>query len=102
MACLSMLNEESGSGSFVVCANPIFVLAEPQWQEGAELTFEVLESDVGSLLSQTGTLKEYALDGQPFWGKLTTLERCVSTHQGLALLRDKPALRGALTIINRV
>jgi threonine/homoserine efflux transporter RhtA len=33
-----------------------------------------------------------------FSAKLMSLEPCESTHSGLALLRDRPTLRGVLTI----
>jgi hypothetical protein len=36
-------------GMMVGCANPIYLTSEPDYSAGAEITFEVLESDAGVL-----------------------------------------------------
>jgi hypothetical protein len=96
MACLSI----SEGDIFVVCANPIFPISDLDWQEGATLTFEVLEGDASVLAKQLGKVREYSLGQQPFRGQLESLERCESTHPGLARMCDTPTLRGVLTIKN--
>jgi len=98
MACLSISED---AGPLVVCANPIFLLSPPQWSEGAEIVFEVLEPDAQHLRTLLGTVQEYALDGKPFRGRLASLEPCESSHQGLRLLRNQAPLRGVLTIVSR-
>jgi hypothetical protein len=96
MACLSILIEKM----FVICAKPIFPISEPDWRDGATLTFEILADDASSLEHHLGRTEHFCLGSEaPFWGKLTSLEPCASTHPGLGLLRDKPTLRGALTIL---
>jgi hypothetical protein len=96
MACLSIREGRI----FVVCANPIFLFGNPDWQEGAALTFEVFESDATYLRAQLSRVQEYALGQQPFLGQLESLELCESTHPGLALMRETRTLRGILTIRN--
>lgn len=96
MACLSIREDPI----FAVCANPIFLLGNPSWQEGVELTFEVFESDANYLRAQLGKVREYSLGQQPFMGRLESLDPCESTHPGLALMRETATLRGVLTIKN--
>ena len=69
-------------------------------KEGAELVFEMFEVDAGCLRARLGEFRNYGLDRgqQLFSAKLTSLEPCESTHPGLALLRDRPTLRGVFTI----
>ena len=89
MACLSILKEKM----FVVCANPIFPTSEPDWSDGATLTFEVFADDAASLKRHLGKTEHFCLGSEaPFWGKLISLEPCAST-------RDKPTLRGSLKIL---
>ena len=77
-------------------ANPIFVTSE----ETAQVVFEVFEVDATSLKLRLGKPALYGYDSAqpPFWATLTALEPCQSTHMGLALMRDRPTLRGTLTI----
>ena len=51
-----------------------------------------------SLRLRLGQEHHYMLDSQAFFGKLTNLEPCQSTHPSLLFLRDKLTLRGILTI----
>lgn len=96
MSSLSVLTD----GVFVKCADPIFPTSDIPSYEGAEFTFEVFNDDAASLRARLGVIEQYALISQPpFWGKLTSLEPCVSTHSGLLLLRDKPTLKGILLIV---
>jgi hypothetical protein len=67
-------------------------------RNGMEVTFEVFEEDAEALRSLVGTTQFYVLDSETFWGQLKTLERCESTHQGLARLHHKPTLRGVLAV----
>jgi hypothetical protein len=94
MACLSIFEGHV----FTVCANPIFPLDEPDWRDGTTLTFEVLEADADVLFEQVKMVRQYALDGQAFTGKLDSLEECISTHPGLGLLGNDRTLRGVFTI----
>jgi hypothetical protein len=92
MACLSVLVD----GVFVVCSNPIFPISEV---DGRKLIFEVFEDDAASLERRRGQIDEYCVDAtEPFLGELVSLEMCQSTHPGLALLREKPTMRGETTI----
>ena len=61
------------------------------------LEFEVLESNASALPKQIGVKNLLSIDGEtPFWGTLVSLEPCTSTAPGLALLREKSALKGIL------
>lgn len=82
-------------GHFVICATPIFLTSEPS---ADLLTFEVFESDAARLKSVLGKAETYYLDDAVFFAELITLERCQSTHPGLALLRHKPTMRGVLRV----
>jgi hypothetical protein len=81
---------------FLGPAIPIYPTSALSLQAGTEFTFEVRDVDAGSLRRRLGTLEHYMLDSQTFWATLISLEPCRSTHIGLALLRDKPRLRGVL------
>ena len=95
MSCLSIFTDDIS----VVCAKPIFLTSGMDVTPGAALTFEVFVADAALLESRIGQVERYLLDtSAPFWAQLTTLEPCVSTHVGLRLLRNKPTLRGVLTI----
>ena len=97
MASLSVLGE---GGIVMGCANPIFIISDEGRSKGAKLVFEVFEADASGLRARLGKLDQYGIDPRHlmFSAKLTSLEPCESTHPGLALLRDKPTLRGVLTI----
>jgi hypothetical protein len=80
-------------------ANPIFVLRHPpDFAAGGTITFEVLEVDAEGLKAILNRPTTFALDGRSFSGSLTHLGKNISTHPGLALLREKPTLRGAITV----
>jgi hypothetical protein len=91
MACLSV----SKDGVYVVCASPIFPVSEI----GNTLAFEVFESGATSLKLRVGKPDEYFIDSVgTFFGVLKSLEKCVSTHPGLALLRHKNTLYGVMEV----
>jgi hypothetical protein len=91
MAGLSVLLD----GVFISCANPIF----PIFESADSFVFEVFEQDASLLKNRLGKMDEYRLGtGQPFSGKLDRLEKCESTHPGLAHLRNKPTLRAVMTV----
>jgi hypothetical protein len=62
---------------------------------------EVFEVDAGELKSLVGAHRCFYIDetSGAFWARLSSLEPCVSTHHGLALLRDKPTLQGVLIVV---
>jgi hypothetical protein len=92
MACLSVLDD----GIFIVCANPIFPISEP---DTGIFNFEVLEVDSVMLKTRKGKVEFYGVDGTvPFFGVITEIEPYQSTHSALALMREKPTLRVSLTI----
>jgi hypothetical protein len=94
MACLSVQRE--GTTVFVVCANPVFPLSDGR--DGA-FEFEVFELDSTSLKNRLRKIDSYIVDNiPPFFGELVSLDLCQSTHPGLALLRDRPTLRGVIKI----
>lgn len=97
MASLSILSED---GVIIGCANPIFIISDGGRQKGAELVFEVFERDATGLRARLGKYEQYGIDPTQlmFTAKLTSLEPCESTHPGLALLRERPTLRGVLRI----
>jgi hypothetical protein len=101
MASLSILSE---GGLMVGCANPIYLTSEADYREGAKLTFEVLEADASSLRRLLGKIDTFGIDPREpvFIAELTSLEPCESTVEALALLRDKPAMRGTLTVFRTV
>jgi hypothetical protein len=94
MSCLSVFDQ----GIFVKCADPIFQLSDLDLRVGGTLAFEVFEDGAASLRLRIGEERRYLLDSQPFLGRVTSLEPCRSTDPGLKYLRDRPTLRGALTI----
>lgn len=63
------------------------------------LEFEILEADARTLQSLVGTRHLLSCDGEEvFWGELVSLKPCTSTARGLAMMGDKPALRGLIRI----
>jgi hypothetical protein len=79
------------------------VLSKPDdYTTGGTIRFEVLERDGQALKARVGIPSSYVLDGQPFWGTLASLELRPSTHQGLNLLRDQPALSGIFHVLPEV
>lgn len=98
MACLSIVREH---GHMTVAANPIFLLGPMTSQLGAEVAFEVLDSDGAELKALVGEYRCFYIDDSVgvFWAKLTSLEPCVSTHPGLALLGNRLTLHGVFVIV---
>jgi hypothetical protein len=58
--------------------------------------FEVLEKDASQLKSLVGKTEPFGLDSRAFFGQLITLEPPESTVPALAMMRDRPTLRGVL------
>jgi hypothetical protein len=97
MATLSILAED---GIMITCANPIYLASPIDCSRGSKVTFEVLEVDASFLKRLAGKIETFGLDPTqpPFTAELTSLESCASTVPALALLRDRPAMRGVLTV----
>jgi|HubBroStandDraft_2_1064218.scaffolds.fasta_scaffold161372_1 hypothetical protein len=97
MATLSILAED---GMMITCANPIYLTSPIDYSRGSKVTFEVLEANASSLKRLAGKIETFGVDPQqfPFSAELTSLEPCTSTVTALALLRDRPAMRGVLTV----
>jgi hypothetical protein len=89
MTSLSVI--ENGLPAIVV-ANPIFPLSTDQ----TRITFEILEDDAAALRRLVGRAAFYVIDGVSAAVRLKSLAACTSTHPGLALMREKPTLRGVL------
>lgn len=106
MGGLSVLLEDSAPNPpsvFVCCANPIFLNNEPVWSDGAEFIFEVLETEASTLKLKLDKREQYSLDGGPlFFGELSDLQPCDSTHPALSLLRNEPTLRGVMRVLGIV
>ncbi|MGH8227054.1 MAG: hypothetical protein ACREU3_03970 [Steroidobacteraceae bacterium] len=98
MACLSIVREH---GRTTVAANPIFLLDPMTSQLGAEVAFEVFDADSAELKTLVGAHRCFYIDDSVgvFWAQLKSLEPCVSTHPGLALLRTRPTLHGVFVIV---
>ncbi len=95
VACLSILGD---SGPVRVAANPIFPFDPVAFHGGAEIGFEVFDVDASELKSLVGSYRCFCIDETSgiLWAQLKSLELCVSSHPGLAMLRGKPTLRGVL------
>ena len=52
-------------GMMVGCANPIYLTAESNYSSGAKITFEVLESDAGSLKRLVGKVETFGFRPEP-------------------------------------
>ena len=91
MAAISIISEGRAA---TLLANPVYVTSHTQ----DRVEFEVLETDASALRQVVGTPQLLALDSTALWGQLLSLEPCTSTAAGLAMLRDRPALRGTLRI----
>ncbi len=96
VSCLSVFALE---GLAIVCANPVFPISEP---DAGILVFEVFDQDSTGLRRRLGQIEQYVLDPRKpaFWGRVTRIEPCQSTHPGLSLLRHKPTLRVEITVHN--
>ena len=82
----------------VVIANPIFPTSPVEFNNGVGITLEVLERNSAVLKTLIGKERRYVFGTESFWARLDCLDLCDSTHQGLALLRDKETLKGLLVI----
>ena len=78
--------------------NPIYLTSEVSFRRGDKLTFEVLEQDASQLKSLVGKFELFGLNSRAFFAQLVTLERCQSTVPPLAMMRDRPTMRGILEI----
>ena len=98
MTCLSILRER---GPATVAANPIWPLDALNIRGGGEFRFEVFDVDASQLKAIIGAHRCFYINetSGTFWARLQSLDPCVSTHPGLALLRDKPTLRGVLVVV---
>jgi hypothetical protein len=63
------------------------------------MPFEVLAADSTSLQLRVDQELHYMLDSRCCLGKVTSIEPCRSTHPGLAVLRDRPAMKATLQIL---
>jgi hypothetical protein len=92
MACLSAFDRDI----FIVCANPIYPLSD---LNSGILSFEVLEVDAGMLKRRLGKVEQYHFGSEPaFYGTVTSIEKCESTHQALSLMRHRPTVRVMLAV----
>ena len=101
MSVLSILPK---CGLMVLCAKPIYLTSPVDLRPGSTVTFEVLEPDASHLRRVLRKLETFGLGAEhaPFMAELTSLERCRSTVAALAFLRDRPAMRGVLTVRGEV
>jgi hypothetical protein len=95
VTCLSIIDD---GGPSRVVANPIFAFGPVQ--VGAEMAFEVLETNASELEKILGQTRLFYIDKivGVFRARLQSLEQCSSRHEGLALLRDSPTLRCVLVV----
>ena len=100
MACLSWKPEHTKG--FVVAANPIYPVSELSALTSGSIEFEILESDADLLVAHVGTPHVFYISDETgtFDARLSPFVRVISTHPGLALMRDRPTLRGRLEIID--
>lgn len=97
-----MLNDE---GIAFGGANPIYLASELDLRKGAQIEFEVLEADASQLKKLVGKKGTFGIDAATsgmFVGELTSLESRTSTVQALLFLRDKPAMRGVITVYEQI
>jgi len=97
MAFLSIVKD----GMMVGCANPIYLTSEADYGSGAKITFEVLGSDAAFLKRLVGKVETFGFDSTrpPFRTELTSLGTLAkSTVIALSLMRDRPTMRGVLTV----
>lgn len=96
MASLSIVRDD---GPTTLLANPLFMLDPIVIVDGAEARFEVFDVDAGMLKSLVGKHQCFYMDSVGiFWAQIKSLELCTSTHPGLALLRNRPTLRGTFVM----
>ena len=99
MACLSWKLEHTKG--FVVAANPIYLLSDLGVTTNGSIEFEILESDADLLIDYVSVPHTFYIndDTGVFTARLSPFVRTISTHSGLALVRNQPVLRGRLEII---
>ena len=87
-------------GIMAHCAGPVYLASEPNYRPGAEIVFEVLAADSSALQRRIGKRDQYGFDGSspPFFGIITSLDPCQSTHFALSLMRHKPTMRAVLRV----
>jgi hypothetical protein len=95
MGVISVMND---TGIFVRCAHVFHLSGSPS--PGEQYEFEVLSRDAAYLEERIGKDDQYVIEGQACWAKLVSLKTCLSTHPGLSLMRERPAMRGVFTIGN--
>jgi hypothetical protein len=100
MACLSW--QRDGVGSFIVAANPIFLLSELIPPVRGVIEYEILEADAELLEAHVGTSHKFYIDegSGTFLAKIGPLRPVEGTHPGLSLLGDRTILRGSLDVID--
>jgi hypothetical protein len=89
-----------GKGPAVMVAGAVFWTSPTaSLINGSKVSFEVLETDVGTLKKLVGSGQYFVADSEThFFGRLDSLEPCVSTHTGLARMRDRPTLLGTVSV----
>jgi hypothetical protein len=98
MSALSIIRD--GRPATLV-ANPLYLTSPFSTQQGARVTFEILEADTGGLKRLVGTKQLYYLENELFWGQLDSLEPCEATHPTLSTVThslNKKAARGVFSI----
>lgn len=90
------------SGIVLGVANPIFPTSEFDLLKGAKFTFEVFEVDAAWLKTLVGKTVTFAYEQRLFAAELTELELRTSTAPALLLLRNKPTMRGVLSVLQEV
>jgi hypothetical protein len=96
MPVLSIIRNGLPARSWI---HPAYPVTELKPNCPGEFVFEVLEADGEPLKDDIGQRYLLTADGgQVFWGELLSLTPCTSTVAGLALMRNRPALRGVLRV----
>lgn len=86
-------------GRATILASGVYPVGDFSPTFAGEFTFEALERDGRALERCLGERHLLSLDGgQVFWGELISLAPCTSTVQALALMRERPALRGVFRV----
>lgn len=104
MTALSIV-EARGDGRPMarLIATPLFPISPMLFDPGTTFVFEILERDASALASRIGQACLYAIGSEAtFWARLTSLEPCTSTHEGLAYLRDRRTLRATFAVLGSI
>lgn len=104
MTSLSIVEErEDGRPIARVIAAPLFPISPLVFDPGATVIFELFESDSSALARRVGEVCLYAIASDAkFWAKLISLEPCISTHEGLAHMRNRPTLRATFEVFGNL